>query len=112
MTLAGCDDIAEVFEGDNRVVADSFLGKATRVVMGYIPTPVEFIPRAIAFLRPDASSIVHYHYVATKNERDLMPRSHFEKHLQPNQIHVRAIRQVKDYAPNLFHFVADLEIKK
>ena len=38
-------------KGDNREVANEYLGKADRVMMGYIPTPKQFLHRAFDFLK-------------------------------------------------------------
>jgi hypothetical protein len=51
-----------IFNGDNRRVGDLYLRQADRVMMGYIPTCAEFLPRALDFLKraskPKAGSAV------------------------------------------------------
>jgi tRNA wybutosine-synthesizing protein 2 len=39
------------FLGDNREMANEYLGKFDRVLMGYIPTPLQFLHRAFDFLK-------------------------------------------------------------
>ena len=47
--------------GDNRLVCDEIAGTANRILMGYIPTPVSFLERALTFACP-SGCIIHYHY--------------------------------------------------
>ena len=99
--------IVTVLEGDNREIGDEVLGKASRVLMGYIPTPVSFIDRAVSFLTKQG--IIHYHYVCKEAEKESTILDHF-KHIDKKKI--LAVRQVKSYAPQLYHYVADIEIEK
>jgi tRNA G37 N-methylase Trm5 len=107
------DHLVVVEEGDNREMGKEAEGKATRVLMGYIPTPVDFISRALQFLCK-TGGIIHYHYVASKEERDSMPQTHMEQTLQAfPELKLDAIiniRLVKNFAPKLFHFVGDVRI--
>jgi tRNA G37 N-methylase Trm5 len=53
--------------GDNRVIGECALGRASRISMGYFtprqPTPHKFIPRALEFLDRSRDCVVHYHYL-------------------------------------------------
>ena len=109
----GVGAIVEVQEGDNRQVGEAYVGRATRVLMGYIPTPVQFIERALSFLDPTRGGVIHYHFVATKEESQTMPEEHMRPELAklPHfELGTIRVRTVKDFAPQMFHFVADVEI--
>ena len=69
--------------GDNREVGEELLGTANRVLMGYLPTPVTFLPRAYAFLDPLQGGVIHYHYTATKAECVTLPAQHVTEMLGP-----------------------------
>lgn len=96
--------------GDNREVALP-VGSADRVVLGYLPSAVPWIPRALELLRPDGGTL-HLHLVeevdrgpsgaaATVGER--VDRLGFE-------VHRAEAREVKPYGPGRFHAVVDLEV--
>jgi tRNA wybutosine-synthesizing protein 2 len=101
----------EVICGDNREVGTELLGTFDRVSMGYLPTPFEFVPRALAFLKPTGGT-VHFHYCCRENDdsRFALPRETFAK--ESRTFSIRTVRFVKQYAPNIGHFVADIEIGK
>eukprot|EP00758_Cryptobia_borreli_P005297 Tbor_TRINITY_DN4825_c0_g1::TRINITY_DN4825_c0_g1_i1::g.1515::m.1515/K07055/TRM12, TYW2; tRNA wybutosine-synthesizing protein 2 len=51
------EDIVKVYCGDNRDVTGNYLvGRCDRVLMGYIPSCKEYIPRAYSFLRSSRES--------------------------------------------------------
>ncbi len=97
--------IVSVIQCDNREPYIS--GCADRVLMGYIPTPVSFIDRALSFLRVDGG-IVHYHYVAGKDDQHAMPVQHFAGrgyHVEVCHVRVVKVRDVARGAAVLFkHF--------
>ncbi|KAH3766797.1 class I SAM-dependent methyltransferase family protein [Pelomyxa schiedti] len=97
--------------GDNREVGIEALGIADRILMGYIPTPSNFLPRAFQFANP-SGCLVHYHYVCKQSEKEEMPQQHFVTACTgtPWQFQVENIVTVKSYAPQLYHFVADIKI--
>ena len=68
------EHVVRVFEGDNRTVGEEAVGRANRVLMGYIPTPVQFISRALEFLDPRIGGVVHYHFVSSVEEVSRFPR--------------------------------------
>ena len=113
LRLNGVERRVEAVCGDNRLVADEMLGQADRVSMGYIPTPVQFIGRAVAFLNAQRGGIVHYHFVAAVDERDSLPLDHFQSQLDSDRFswQILACRQVKSFAPHLFHYVSDIRVQ-
>eukprot|EP00667_Euglena_gracilis_P015725 EG_transcript_16382 len=132
------DHIVTALCGDNREVGNELLGGADRVLMGYLPTPVSFLPRAFRFLRP-AGGVVHYHYTATKEEADRLPLEHVREQLacggqatgDQEDDHraldtcggcgvrfgnvtcsVRCIVRIKSYRPKVSHWVAELHFTR
>uniref|UniRef100_A0A7S1I967 SAM-dependent methyltransferase TRM5/TYW2-type domain-containing protein n=1 Tax=Eutreptiella gymnastica TaxID=73025 RepID=A0A7S1I967_9EUGL len=80
--LNSVQSIVTTLCGDNRVVGQDLVGKAQRVLMGYIPTPVSFLPRAFEFLA-NGCGVIHYHYTSTKEESVSMPVEHVIEQLGP-----------------------------
>lgn len=105
--------------GDNREVGNQFLGTANRVLMGYIPTPKQFLFRAFDFLM-NGKGVLHYHHICTKNEFQVLAMNHVqeelnlwikERNIQDSlQIQILDFRIVKSYSPKQFHCVADIKI--
>ena len=69
-----------IFNGDNRVEGEEYKGKADHVLMGYLPSAQPFIERALFFCKE--SSMVHYHYVAKKEQSLSLPFDHFQSALE------------------------------
>jgi len=99
--------------GDNRVVGEEYLGKADRVLMGYLPTTREFLPRAFQFANPKGC-IIHYHHLCTKGGFKSEALSDFSMTLSQLNLSKTIILhnfvKVKSYAPKLYHCVADIEV--
>ncbi|ORC93299.1 tRNA wybutosine-synthesizing protein 2 [Trypanosoma theileri] len=107
--------VIRTYCGDNREVGSELCGKCDRVLMGYIPSCEEFLPRAVSFLKvsPNGNPIgtIHYHFLSDKNNAEDTVRQHVKMSLGEDMvrlIHINAIRIVKSYAPKRFHCVADL----
>jgi len=105
------DDRVTIFEGDNRLIAEEWVGKCDRVLMGYLPSAEPFIERALQFSKPERS-ILHYHYIAKKEESEDIPKQHFGPWLTKfnRSLQILHVENVKSYAPQLFHYTADLLI--
>ncbi|KAH9598742.1 SAM-dependent methyltransferase TRM5/TYW2-type [Trypanosoma melophagium] len=107
--------LIRTYSGDNREVGSELCGKCDRVLMGYIPSCEEFLPRAVSFLKvsPNGNPIgtIHYHFLSDKKKAEDTVRQHVELSLGESivrSVRVDAIRIVKSYAPKRFHCVADL----
>eukprot|EP00668_Euglena_longa_P015300 GGOE01019363.1.p1 GENE.GGOE01019363.1~~GGOE01019363.1.p1 ORF type:complete len:342 (+),score=59.48 GGOE01019363.1:37-1026(+) len=127
--LNGVGHIVEAVCGDNREVGEELLGHADRVLMGYLPTPLSFLPRAFRFLRP-GGGVIHYHFTATKAEADGLPLQHVWEQLggevagSPVGRDVSDVRlgdvtcsvlrtiRIKSYRPRVFHWVAELQFTR
>lgn len=107
----GVADMLTVLEGDNREVGQELVGRASRVLMGYIPTPVQFIPRALSFLdRSKGGGIIHYHYTSTEEDRHLVPERDVGSAAASFggwTLHRVVVRAVKSYGPRVMHYVGD-----
>ena len=99
-------DIVEPVLGDNR---DLDRGKAfaDRILMGYVQTTSEFIPKALEMIRP--GGIIHYHDTFYINEYEDRLREIFDGHC-PGRYTIEGIREVKSFAPSVSHYVADIRI--
>ena len=107
--LNGVEDIVVVYEGDNRTIANEWIGLCDRVLIGYLPDAEPFIERALQFAKPE-KAILHYHYIARKDEFAELPAKHFEEHLRKvgRKMEILHIENVKNYAPQLCHYTADI----
>ncbi len=66
--------------GDNRIVGNHLLGQVDRVLMGYIPTPKNFLHRAFDFLKAEGG-MIHYHHTCTKSEFRTLAECHIREEL-------------------------------
>ena len=88
------------------------LGKiADRVIMGYLPPPLEYMPAALKVVKE--GGIIHYESLLNKNE-DV--NEIFEEVQQIIIKHGRKCmlnnwRIIKSYAPNIYHVRLDLKIE-
>lgn len=105
--------------GDNRVKGPC--GLADRVIMGYLPTPRKFIPRAKELLKKDGG-IIHYHHtiaLTTKDDKIKMGMEQVLDHFTSipgnggfcaKNIDISDYRIIKSFAPKIVHCVADVKI--
>ena len=94
---------------DNRKVK---LEKADRVLMGYLPGTEKFLDAAFGFLKN--KGIIHFHN--TYNEKELWkkPEEEIKKAGERNGFKIKILekRQVKSFAPRIYHIVMDIEAEK
>ena len=92
--------------GDNR---DLDYGKAfaDRILMGYVQTTSEFLPKALEMIRP--GGIIHYHDTFYINEYEDRLKEIFDR-CCPGRYTIEGIREVKSFAPSVSHYVADVKI--
>ncbi len=108
--LNGVQDRMTAYNIDNR----DFLGEdiADRVLMGYVVTTHEFIPKALSIAKDEA--VIHYHN--TVPER-LMPKEPFETFRRIAKEHGYEAEKlneliIKRYAPGVWHVVVDVRVFK
>jgi tRNA wybutosine-synthesizing protein 2 len=105
------EDRLDAVEGDNRAV-DLPQHAFDRVFLGYLPTAVPWIARAVALVRP-AGGWIHVHTVAdartalvsATSEVDRAVRAAGARPLEPSRP-----RAVKPYGPGRTHVVVDARI--
>ncbi len=92
--------------GDNR---DLDYGKAfaDRILMGYVQTTSDFLPKALEMIRP--GGIIHYHDTFYINEYEDRLKEIFDRYC-PGRYTIEGIREVKSFAPSVSHYVADVRI--
>ena len=108
--LNGVQDRMTAYNIDNR----DFPGEdiADRVLMGYVVTTHEFIPKALSIAKDGA--VIHYHN--TVPER-LMPKEPFETFRRIAKEHGYEAEKlneliIKRYAPGVWHVVVDIRVFK
>ncbi len=87
--------------------------KADRVLMGYLPGTEKYLNAAFRFIKP--SGIIHFHNTYTEKELWKKPLLDMEKAAKKNGYRIKNViekREVKSYAPRVFHVVLDVEVEK
>lgn len=109
VALNGVASVVHPILGDNRS-ADLPSAWADRVVLGYLPSALPWLPRALAVARPGA--VVHVHLVAGTRGGELGAAAEVAAAV------VRAggrseradAREVKPYGPGRAHYVVDVDL--
>ncbi len=92
--------------GDNRDL-DYGKGFADRILMGYVQTTSDFIPKALEMIKH--GGIIHYHDTFYIHEYERKIRKIFDGYV-PDGYEIEGIREVKSFAPSVSHYVADIRI--
>eukprot|EP00755_Sulcionema_specki_P022604 Sspe_Gene.76933::Locus_48047_Transcript_1_1_Confidence_1.000_Length_1079::g.76933::m.76933/K07055/TRM12, TYW2; tRNA wybutosine-synthesizing protein 2 len=86
--LNGVDKVVTPLLGDNRLIGDEALGRASRVLMGFFDGGDDakpFLRRAAEFLQRGVlgspTGVLHYHYLATKEEAWRTAQQHIRDEL-------------------------------
>ncbi|MGI0132208.1 MAG: class I SAM-dependent methyltransferase [Thermoplasmata archaeon] len=110
VALNGVDARVTIVPGDNRL-APLASGEADRVFLGYLPTSLPWIPRALRLLRPTGGWL-HVHLVADVRGGVDGARTIVERHVACCGGDVRSAqaREVKPYGPGRFHAVVDVKV--
>ncbi|MCI4330919.1 MAG: class I SAM-dependent methyltransferase family protein [Thermoplasmata archaeon] len=97
--------------GDNLSV-DLPLGVADRVLMGYLPSSIPWLPRALSLLRP-AGGTLHVHLVEGTRGGVDAAHSRVRQHLGRLGARVgdSSAREVKPYGPGRLHAVVDVYVR-
>jgi tRNA wybutosine-synthesizing protein 2 len=110
VALNGVGGQVTALRGDNRTL-NLPLGQADRVLLGYLPTALPFVPRAIQLLRPEGGAL-HVHTVvdARGGTRDAIESVRAITGRTGAAITVCEARIVKPYGPGRSHAVVDVRI--
>lgn len=100
-------DIVVPILSDNRNLRGKHF--ADRILMGYVQTTSEFIPKALEMIRPNG--IIHYHDTFYVNEYEDRIEQIFDSACGPDGYEIERIHEVKSYAPSVSHYVADVRIR-
>ncbi|MDR3283332.1 MAG: class I SAM-dependent methyltransferase family protein [Candidatus Methanoplasma sp.] len=92
--------------GDNRDIAGKRF--ADRILMGYVQTTSEFIPKALEMIKP--GGVIHYHDTFHVGECHDRIKGIFDGACGQEGYHVESLREVKSFAPAVSHYVADVRI--
>jgi len=103
----GLQDIVIPILSDNRNLLGTHF--ADRILMGYVQTTSEFLPKALTMIRP--GGMIHYHDTFYVNEYEDRIRSIFDSACGSDGYEIVRIREVKSYAPSVSHYVADVRIR-
>jgi len=107
--LNGVKGTVHPFLGDNRDAPEKV---ADRIVMGYLPSPREFLPKAIKMLRRHRDCVIHYHENAPEKE---IPWALYSRVAgaagEPGRgAKLLSYRWIKSYKPRIWHAVVDVKI--
>ena len=105
IVLNEVEDIVEPVLGDNRDLPGKAF--ADRILMGYVQTTSEFLPKALEMIKP--GGIIHYHDTFYVNEYRQRVESIFSEACGDGY-EILGIREVKSFAPSVSHYVADVRI--
>ena len=97
-------------QGDCRIAARTFGGKANRIIMGYFPGTEQFLPAAIWMAKPGC--IIHYHNIYKEKELWDTPLQQIEEVCKAfnKKFEVIIKKKVKSYSPRTLHTVIDFKV--
>lgn len=96
------------FLADNRKLKLENL--ADRVIMGYLPRTEKFLPFAVKTLKN--KGIIHFHNTYKTDELWRKPVIELKKNLSGLTYSIVDKKKVKSIAPNTYHAVIDIQVKK
>ena len=85
--------------GDCRKVKN--LPKADRVIMGYFPNTLKFLPAALKISKK--GTIIHLHELTSDVKK-------LTKEIWKHKVKIVGVREVKEYSPSKRHYVFDLQV--
>jgi len=101
---------AQVVEPVRGNCLDAEEGIADRVVMGYVGTTHEYLPKAIRILR--GKGMIHYHETCPEKLMQERPLARVKEAAMDAGKHIEIIeiRKIKSYSPGVWHVVIDVAI--
>ena len=111
--LNGVDSRLTIVPGDNRTVALPE-GTFDRAFLGYLPSALPWVPRAVALLRPTGGWL-HVHTVADVRSRLAESAAAVESEAESAGAHPTEpsrVRVVKPYGPGRHHVVVDARVAR
>jgi len=106
----------EAIHGDCRMVVDDLLLKGIktdRIIMGYLPPPVDFLPWAFKIIKSDG--MIHYEDILVEDKLEeekervmaLIKKEAIEKGFN---VRLEHLQRVKGYRPKVGHYVFDVRV--
>jgi tRNA wybutosine-synthesizing protein 2 len=106
VALNGAEEVVEPVLGDNRELPGE--GFAHRVLMGYVGTTHEFLPKAFSLVRP--GGIIHYHETCPLDQWPARPLRRIGEAAAGRRWEVGHKGEVKSFAPSVSHYVIDVKV--
>lgn len=108
--LNGVQDLMTPYNMDNRDFPAENI--ADRVLMGYVVTTHEFIPKALSIAKDEA--VIHYHNTVPEKLRPQEPFATFKRIAREHGYEAEKINElvIKRYAPGVWHVVVDIRVYK
>jgi len=100
------EDVVLPILGDNRDILGK--GFADRILMGYVQTTSDFVPKALEMIKH--GGMIHYHDTFYIHEYKDRIREIFDTASGKDSYKIENIREVKSFAPSVSHYVADIRI--
>ncbi len=100
------EDVVQPFLGDNRSLPG--MHWADRVLMGYVGTTEQFLPKAFELVK--SGGVIHYHETCPIDEFPERPLRRIVESAGEMKIDVLRQGEVKSYAPAISHFVIDFRV--
>lgn len=103
-------DLMTPYNMDNRDFPAENIGD--RILMGYVVTTHEFIPKALSIAKDEA--IIHYHNTVPERLRPEEPFNTFKKVAREYGYEAEKLKElvIKRYAPGVWHVVVDVRVFK
>jgi tRNA wybutosine-synthesizing protein 2 len=100
------ENVVQPFLGDNRGLPGEHW--ADRVLMGYVGTTEQFLPKAFELVK--SGGVIHYHEVCPIDEFPERPLKRIAESAGKMNIEVLRQGEVKSYAPAITHYVIDFRV--
>jgi tRNA wybutosine-synthesizing protein 2 len=104
--LNSVGDVVEPVLGDNRDLPGERF--ADRVLMGYVGTTHEFLPKAFDLVKP--GGVVHYHETCPIDEWPQRPLRRIAQAAGGRSFEIGHKGEVKSFAPSVSHYVVDVRL--
>jgi len=109
---ARLNGVEEVVEANLKNCLDAEEGVADRVIMGYVGTTHEYLPKAARILK--GRGVIHYHETCPLRLLPSRPLARVMEAVEHEGLRCRNldIRTVKSYSPGVHHVVVDADIRR
>jgi tRNA G37 N-methylase Trm5 len=109
ITLNGLEKKVDPILGDCRFV--HLVHKANRIIMGYLHDTIIYLPYALNMIKPNGG-VIHMHTIAAKEKLSMISNIIKSKCKDFTTRFNITVRKVKKYAPNIDHFVFDIQLEQ